>query len=102
MRKITPKEKDNALKYFYGNPNFAKPSKEIIDILIAEGYMELRTSVNGSAYWITDKGKGFILQGGYTKQAKKKWKTSTINWIRALVIAAASSIITVIVTKLLS
>lgn len=102
MRKFTPKEKDDALEYFNGNPNSTKPSKEIIDILIAEGYMELRTSVNGSAYWITDKGKGFILQGGYTEQKKKKRETSAINLIRALVIAVASSIITVIVTKLLS
>lgn len=102
MKKFTSKEKDNALEYFYGNHNSTKPSKEIIDILIADGYMELRTSVNGSAYWITDKGKGFILQGGYTKQEKKKWETSTINWIMALVIAVTSSIITFIVTKLLS
>lgn len=102
MKKYTPKEKDNALEYFYDTPNSIKPSKEIIDILIADGYVELRTSVNGSAYWITEKGKGFILQGGYTKQEKKKREASAINLIKALVIAAASSIITVIVTKLLS
>ena len=40
MRKFTPKEKDNALEYFYGRSNSVKPSQEIIDILIAEGYMD--------------------------------------------------------------
>lgn len=103
MKKFTPKEKDEVLNRFYnGNVGSYNPIIEIIEILVSDGYVILHTSVNGSAYHITDKGKGFFLQGGYTKQEKKKWKTSTINWIMALVIAAASSIITVIVTKLLS
>lgn len=68
MRKFTPKEKDNGLEYYYGNPNSAKPSEEIRDILKSAGYVEYVFSQNGRFHSITDKGKGFILQGGYTKE----------------------------------
>lgn len=70
MRQFTPREKDDALKYYYGNPSSAKPSEEIRDILKSAGYVEYVSSPNGSLYRITDKGKGFILQGGYTEQDK--------------------------------
>lgn len=100
MRKFTPKEKDNVLEYFYGNPNSITPSKEIIDILIAEGYMELRTSVNGSVYWITDKGKGFILQGGYTKERNTHRKKTFTFYLNMVLSALISAIVAYIVSSL--
>jgi hypothetical protein len=110
MKEYTSIEKDTILRCFYLGVSINYQScQDIINILVSDGYVVLRTSVNGRAYHITDKGKGFILQGGYAKQDNErkqekieKWKTSTINWIMALVIAIASSIITLIVTKLLS
>ena len=100
MRKLNPKEKDNALEYFYGRSNSVKPSQEIIDILIAEGYMELRTSVNGSAYWITDKGKGFILQGGYTKERNIRRKQTFTFYLNMVLSALISAIVAYIVSSL--
>ena len=100
MRKFTPKEKDNALEYFYGRSNSVKPSQEIIDILIAEGYMELRTSVNGSAYWITDKGKGFILPGGYTNERNIRRKQTFTFYLNMVLSALISAIVAYIVSSL--
>lgn len=100
MRKFT-KEKDNALEYFYGNPNSTKPSQEIIDILVADEYMELRKSVNGSAYYITDKGKGFILQGGYTKQDKDSKHKIRNRYLDILIGAIAGAVITKVIDILL-
>lgn len=94
--------KDEVLKSFYDGTRLDyKKNMEIIEILCSDGYLELRTSVNRSAYWITNEGKGFILQGGYTQKDKidrrkqrEKWSMNTIGWIVAIIASALSSIIT--------
>lgn len=94
--------KDKVLKAFYDGIHLDyKENMEIIEILCSDGYIELRTSANGSAYWITNEGKGFILQGGYTQKDKidrrkqrEKWSMNTIGWIVAIIASALSSIIT--------
>ena len=71
MKEYTPIEKDTILRCFYLGVSVNYQScQDIINILVADEYVVLRTSVNGRAYHITDKGKGFILQGGYAKQDK--------------------------------
>ena len=70
MKEYTPIEKDTILRCFYLGVSVNYQScQDIINILVADDVV-LRTSVNGRAYHITDKGKGFILQGGYAKQDK--------------------------------
>lgn len=106
FNQYTSKAKDQVLKSFYSRTSLSyKENMEIIEILCSDGYVELRTSANGSAYCITDKGKGFILEGGYTKQDKvyrktqrEKWSMNTVGWI----VAIAASIISSIITSLLS
>lgn len=69
MKEYTPIEKDTILRCFYlGVSVNYRSCQDIINILVADEYVVLRTSVNGRAYHITDKGKGF--QGGYAKQDK--------------------------------
>jgi len=64
MKEYTPIEKDTILRCFYLGVSVNYQScQDIINILVSDGYVVLRTSVNGRAYHITDKGKGFILQG---------------------------------------
>ena len=71
MKEYTPIEKDTILRCFYLGVSVNYQScQDIINILVADEYVVLRTSVNGRAYHITDQGKGFILQGGYAKQDK--------------------------------
>lgn len=73
MKEYTPIEKDTILRCFYLGVSVNYQScQDIINILVSDGYVVLRTSVNGRAYHITDKGKGFILQGRVCQTRQRK------------------------------
>lgn len=100
MKKFTPKEKDSGLEYFYGNPNSAKPCEEIRDILKSAGYVEYVSSTNGSLHRITDKGKGFILQGGYTEEQNARRRKTFTFYLNMVLSALISAIVAYIVSSL--
>lgn len=100
MRKYTPKEKDNALSYFYGDYDSDNPAQEIIDILVSDGYVKLHTSVNGRIYRITDKGKGFFLQGGYIEERNTRRKQTATFYLNMIISALVSAVISYIVSSL--
>ena len=112
MKEYTPIEKDTILRCFYLGVSVNYQScQDIINILVSDGYVVLRTSVNLLQNSLFQLKYGKRQEYGtfygefaayYSREKIEKWKTSTINWIMALVIAIASSIITLIVTKLLS
>lgn len=91
MKKIKNKELDLLMGKFYNEESVDYDENgELIDVLVSDGHLELRSSMNGSAYFITDKGKGFYLLGGYRKMESSK----VSRYIRDLVVAVISSIIT--------
>lgn len=101
MKKFTPKEKDEVLKRFYNdNVGDYKPIIEIIEILVSEGYIKLYTSVNGCCYNITDKGKGFFLQGGYTQERYQRRKQTFVFYLNMAISALVSAIVSYIVSSM--
>lgn len=101
MKKYTPQEKDEVLSRFY-NDNVGNYTSiiEIIEILVSDGYIKLHTSVNGSAYHITDKGKGFFLQGGYVKERNTRRKQTVTFYFNMLISALVSAIVSYIVSSM--
>ena len=94
--KYNAKEKDAVLRNYYkGNVKFS--NYEIEDILIADGYLKQQ----GLFTIITDKGRGFYFDGGYTA-IRKKERTKAINdSIRSTIAAIAGSVITILIEHIL-
>lgn len=101
MKKITPKEKDEALEYLlYGNNKSIKPSQEVIDILISDGYVERFSPILKKRHCINDKGKGFFLQGGYTQERHQRRRQTFIFYTNMVISALVSAIVSYIVSSM--
>lgn len=101
MKKYTPKEKDNVLGAFYHKTHIDYiADKEIIGILIADGCVENIRYADGSFDKLTDKGKGFILQGGYTKERNTRRKQTLTFYLNMVLSALISAIVAYIVSSL--
>lgn len=69
METYTAREKDELLRrYYYGMDSFCNTT--LREILCGDGYIEYHPNL--MQYFITDKGKSFILQGGYSRQEEKE------------------------------
>lgn len=100
-RKYTAREKDNVLSRFYdGNVGSYAPIIEIIEILVSDGYVKFYSSPIGSAYLITDKGKGFFLQGGYVGERNKHKRGTFMFYLNMVLSALISAIVAYIVSSL--
>lgn len=103
MRIHPPIEKDIILRDLYQGVHVSHNSsdfQEVLDILIADGYIEVISFADGNFNKLTDKGKGFILNGGYTEQEriqKKEFRFSlminAINWTIAIIASIISAIL---------
>lgn len=98
MKTARNKELDLLLEKFYNGVSldYNKDRKGIY-ILVSDGYVNRVSSVNGSAYTITDKGRGFYLIGGYASKRKEKSQ----RLLRDLFVATLSAIITSLLQAIL-
>lgn len=100
MKRFTPQEKDKVLSKFYNEDTIDCTSVlQIIEILESDGYVKLHTSVNGCAYRITNKGKGFILQGGYTKERNTRRKNVLAFYFNMVLSALVSAIVSYLISS---
>ena len=100
-RKYTAREKDDILCRFYnGNVGDCTPIIEIIEILVSDGYVRFYSSAVGCAYLITDKGKGFFLQGGYIKERNRHRRDTFVFYLNMVLSALVSAIVAYIVSSL--
>lgn len=69
METYNAREKDRLLMmYYHGIDSFCDTI--LREILCGDGYIEYNQNL--MKYFITDKGKSFILQGGYSRQEEKE------------------------------
>ena len=90
--KYSAREKDAVLRNYYkGNVKFG--NYEIEDILIADGYLKQQ----GLFTIITEKGRGFYFDGGYTARRKKECMKTISGFARAIMATAVGSAITILI-----
>ena len=90
--KYNAKEKDAVLRNYYkGNAKFS--NYEIEDILVADGYLKRQ----GVFTIITDRGRGFYFDGGYTAIKKKERTKALSDSVRSVIAAVIGSLLTILI-----
>lgn len=88
--KYNEKEKDEALTAYYNDS--CCDDGDLVAMLKADGYLVTLTSPNGIVTRITDKGRAFCLNGGYSGAKEAREKESRDEFKRKIITAVIGSL----------